>query len=117
MVVPDTEVKRFLRQPEIRQNIIMVVLVGRRKHQHECRDIRRGREVETAITYTPFQQRFVEIDLAGIPLVHRHPADGLFHPLIQTELPEGVFFAGILLCGFAGCFHLVHADGLTEGRI
>ena len=35
----------------------------------------------------------------------------------QAELPEGVFFAGILLGGFAGGFHLVHADCFAEGRI
>lgn len=37
-VVPtaDSTVKRFLRQPEVRQNIIMVVLVDWREYQHEC---------------------------------------------------------------------------------
>lgn len=95
----------------------MIVLISRREYQHESRDVRGRGQVQTAVAYTTFEEGFIEIHLAGIPFVHRHPADGLLHPLIEPELPEGVFFAGILLGGFAGGFHLVHADGLTEGRI
>ena len=49
--------------------------------------------------------------------MHRHPAHRLLYPLVQAELPEGVFFAGILLGGFTSGFDLVHAYCFTQRRI
>ena len=117
VIAPNAQIKRFLRQPEVRENIIMLVLIGRREHQHESRNIRRRGKVEPAVADTTFEQRFIKIHLAGVPLVHRHPAYRLLYPLVQAELPEGVLLAGILLCRFAGGFNLVHADGFAEGRV
>ena len=56
-------------------------------------------------------------ECTGVPLVHRHPADRLFHPLVQPKLPESVLIARILLGGFTGGFDLINTHHNTEGGV
>ena len=39
MVTPDSEVEVVLRYPEVRQDDVFVVLIFRREHQNECRNV------------------------------------------------------------------------------
>ena len=98
MVTPDTQIEVVLRNPEVRQDDVFVVLVLWREHQDECCNIRCGGQVQTAVTDTTFQIVFVDGELAFVPLVHRHPANCLFDPLVESQLSEGVLLAGVLLC-------------------
>jgi hypothetical protein len=43
------------RYPEIRQNDVFIILICGREHQHECRNIRGGGKVESAVADAPFQ--------------------------------------------------------------
>ena len=54
---------------------------------------------------------------AFVPLVHRHPPNRLFDPLVQSELPERVFLGGVLLCRLAGGADLFDVHGDTERRV
>ena len=83
MVTADTQLKGVFGYPEIRQDHIFVILIKRRKYQDKSRDISSGREVKTAVTYTPLQVIFPDWERTSVPFVHRHPADSLFHPLVQ----------------------------------
>nr|DAV87625.1 MAG TPA: hypothetical protein [Caudoviricetes sp.] len=114
MVTPHTQVNIVFRYPKERQNHIFIILILRREHQHKSGNIRSGGKVKTAVTYTPLQTFRVYGKGAGVPFVHRHPADSLFDPLVQTKLTEGVFLAGVLLCRFTGGLDLVDADRNAE---
>ena len=83
MVASDTEVKRFLRYPEVGQDVVFVLLIQRREHQHKGRDVRGGGQVQPAVADAAFQIVLGNRERAGVPLVHRHPTDRLFHPLIE----------------------------------
>ena len=49
--------------------------------------------------------------------MHRHPTDCLLDPLVQTELPESVLFAGVLLGRLAGVTHFVDGNSNAQGRV
>ena len=83
MISAHTQVKGFFRYPEVGQNIIFILLIQRRKHQHEGRNIRGRRQVQPAVANAFFQIVFGDRKRTGIPLVHWHPADRLLHPLVQ----------------------------------
>ena len=40
MVTPDSDVEVVFRYPEVRQDDVFVVLIFRREHQNECRNVR-----------------------------------------------------------------------------
>ena len=117
MVSPDADVQRILRHPEVREHLILVVLILRREHQHKGRDVRGGGEVKAAVAHSAFQRLLVDRECAFIPLVHRHPADGLLYPLVEAELPEGILFTGILFGRVAGLLYLFDVDGDSKGGI
>ena len=117
MVTLDSEVEIVLRYPEVRQDDVFVVLIFRREHQNECRNICGGGQIQTAITDTTFQIVLADSELTFVPLVHRHPAHRLFHPLVKSQLSEGVLFAWVLLGGLAGVFDLVDTNCNAEGGI
>ena len=117
MVAPDAQVEGFSRYPEERQHDVRFILIGRREHQHKgCQVAGRG-QVHACIAGTPLQQPRRNTPRAGIPLVHGHPADGLLDPLVETQLSEGVLFAGILPGTVTGTLHLGDVDGVPEGRV
>ena len=87
MISAYTQVKCFFRYPEIRQDLVSILLIQRRKHQHEGRNIRGRRQVQSAVADAPLQIVFGDRKRTGVPLVHRHSADRLLHPLIQPKLP------------------------------
>ena len=117
MVTPDSKVEVVLRYPEVRQDDVLVVLVFRRKHQNKCCNIRCGGQVQTAVADATFQVILADSELTLVPLVHRHPAHRLFHPLVKSQLSEGVLLAWVLLGGLAGIFDLVDTHRDAEGRI
>ena len=83
MVALDAKVERLLRPPEIWQDAVFVVLVKRREYQHECRDVRGGGQVKSAVADASFQIVLGNSKRTGVPLVHRHPSDRLLYPLIE----------------------------------
>ena len=117
MVTPDSQVEVVLRYPEVRQDDVLVILIFWRKHQNERRNVRCGRKVQTAVADATFQIILVDGELAFVPLVHRHPANCLFDPLVESQLSEGVLLAGVLLCRLAGVFDLVDANRDAERGI
>ena len=117
VVAPDSEFQVVFRYPEVRQDDVFVILIFRREHKHECRNVRCRGQVQTAVTDTAFQIVLADGELTFVPLVHRHPAHRLFHPLVKSQLSEGVLFAWVLLGGLAGVFDLVDTHRDAEGRI
>lgn len=117
MITPDSEFQVVLRYPEVRQDDVLVILIFRWEHQDECRNIRCGGQVQTAVADATFQIILADSEFAFVPLVHRHPAYRLFDPLVESQLSEGVLLAGVLLGRFAGILHLVDAHRDAEGRI
>jgi hypothetical protein len=87
------------------------------EYENERGDVCRAGQVETAVADAALEVVLVYREGAGVPFVHRHPAHGLLHPLVEAELPEGVLLAGVLLCGLAGSFDLVDADRDAEARV
>lgn len=65
----------------------------------------------------PFQIILGNREGTGIPFVHRHPADGLFYPLVQAELAESILLTRVLLGGFTGSFDLIDAHRDAEGGL
>lgn len=114
VVTSYTERQGFLRQPEIRQNVIMLILFRWRKDKHKCCDICCTGKVKSAITNTTCKHLFIKSNLAFIPFFHRHPTYCLFYPLIQTKLSESIFLAGSFLCRITRCYDLIHTDGLIQ---
>ena len=55
MIAPDTEIKRFPRQPEMRENDILFCFVPRWKYQYKCRDVACTGKVKTAVTLSSAQ--------------------------------------------------------------
>ena len=83
MIAPDAQIHRILRNPKVREDHIPVVLVGRWEHEHERRDVGGRREVETAIADPTLQIILIYREGAGVPFLHRHPANSLLDPLVQ----------------------------------
>ena len=104
----------FLRQPEVGQNIIMLIFICWRKYQNKSCNIRCTGKVESTVADSSFQFGFIKSDLAFVPLFHRHPTDSLFYPLIESKLSESVFFSRCFLCRITRRQHLIHADCLVE---
>ena len=117
VVAADPEVERVLGHPEVREDRIPVVIVLRREHEDEGGDVGRAGKVEPAVADAALKVVLVHREVAGVPFVHRHPADGLLHPLVEAELPEGVLLAGVLLRALAGRLDLVDADRDAEARV
>ena len=107
MIPADTKIQRLFRYPEVRQEDVFIFLVQRREYQHKGGDVRGRGKVQSAVADTPLQIFLRNRECAGVPFIHRHPADRLLYPLVQTELPESVFLAGVLSCGFTGGFDLI----------
>ena len=117
MVAVHAKLDVVLREPEIGENDILLILRSWRENKHKCRDIRSAGKVESAIADAPFQRFFVHGKGAGVPLLHWHPADGLLHPLVQPELPKGVFLCRILHRAVACVLHLVDVDRDAQRRV
>ena len=117
MVAPDPEVEIVLWNPEVREDAVFIVLVQRREHQHEGRYIGGGGQVQPAVTDPALQAVLIGVKSAFVPPLHRHPAHRLFHPLIQAELPEGVFLGGVLLGGVTRRPYLVDAHCDAQGGV
>ena len=97
MIAPNTKIDIVLRYPEVRQDDVFVLLVLRREHKHKGGDIHCGGQVQPAVTGTAFQFVLIDGKDAVVPFLHRHPANRLLDPLVQTKLAKSVLFAGILL--------------------
>ena len=117
MVAPYPEVEVVLWNPEVREDAVFIVLVYRREHQHESRDVGGGGKVQPAVAYTALQAVLVGGKGAFVPPLHRHPAYRLFYPLVQAELPEGVLFGGILLGRVTRRPYLVDAHRDAQGGV
>ena len=117
MVAPNSEVEVFLWNPEVREDAVFVVLVHRREHQHKGRDVGGGGKVQPTIADPALQLILIGGKGAFVPPLHRHPAHSLFHPLVQSELPEGVLLGGILLGGVTRRPHLVDAHCDAQGGV
>ena len=74
-------------------------------------------KIQTAVADPPFQFLFIDRESALIPFLHRHPAHCLLHPLVQPQLPEGVFLSWILLCRLAGRLDFIHPHRDVQGRV
>ena len=107
----------FFWYPEVRQDYKLVVLVQRRKDQHEGCNIRGGREVQTAVADSAFEIVFAGGKSTAIPFLHRHPSHSLLDPLVKPELPKGVLLGRVLLCRLTSRSNLVDADRDTERGI
>ena len=117
MVTPDAQVKIVLRNPEVREDDVLVLLIQRGKHKHECCDVRGGRKVQTAVAHAPLQIILVCGKVALIPQMHWHPPHRLLDPLIQAQLTERVLLRGILFRRFTRRLDLVDTDCDAERRI
>lgn len=117
MVTSYSKGQSFLRQPEVGQNIIMFIIFSRWKDKYKsCYICCRGK-VKTTIANTPGKPLFIKRYFAFIPFLHRHPADSLFYPLIQTQLPKRIFLARRFFCRITRSHHLIYSDGFVEGWI
>ena len=114
MVAPDAQLQRILREPEERQHNVLLVLVPGREHQHYRGQVAGGRQVQSSVTCAAFKLIGADYTTALIPLVHRHPADGLLDPLVQAQLAEHVLVGGRLLGLTESVSHLVDGDGLIQ---
>ena len=117
MVAPDAEVEGFFRYPEVWQDVVFILLIQRREHQHESRNIRGGGQIQTAVADAPFQVVLGNWECTGVPLIHRHPADRLLYPLVEPKLPESILLTRILLGRFTSRFDLVDTYRDAEGRV
>ena len=117
VVSPNTEFKAIFGNPKVRKDDISVIFIGRREYKYKRCNIGCGRKVKTTVANAPFEVVFGDGKRAFVPFLHRHPTHRLLHPLVKAELPESVFFGGVLLCGLASCTNLVDANGNTKGGI
>ena len=92
----------------------MLIFICWRKYQNKSCNIRCTGKVESTVADSSFQFGFIKSDLAFVPLFHRHPTHRLFYPLIQTQLPKGVLFAGSFLCRVTRRHHLIHSNGFIQ---
>jgi len=95
----------------------MLIFICWRKNKHESCNICGTGKVESTVADSSFEFGFIKSNLAFVPLFHRHPTYRLFYPLIQTQLPKGVLFAGSFFCRVTRSHHLIHTDCLVEGWI
>ena len=117
MVAPNAEIEIVFWYPEVRKHHIFTVLILGREHQYEGGNICGGGQIQTSVANPAFQIILVDRERAFVPLVHGHPADGLFDPLVQAQLTESILFTGILFCRFAGILYLVDADRDAQGGV
>ena len=117
-VVPaHPEVEVFLWNPEVREDAVFIVLIYRREHQHEGRDVSGGGQVKPAVADPALQAVLVGGESALVPPLHGHPAHCLFYPLVQAELPEGVLLGGVLFGGVTRGPHLVDTHRNAQGGV
>ena len=114
MVAPDTKIQSFFRYPEVWKDIVFILLIQRREHQHESRDVRGGGKIQPAVADASFQIILRNREGAGVPLVHRHPAHGGVRPLAEVELPELHFLRRVLFGALAGGAVVFHVHGLAQ---
>ena len=114
MVTSYSEGQCFFRQPEVRENIIMLIFICWRKDKHESCNICCTGKVKPTVADTTCKHLFIKSDLAFIPFLHRHPTHRLFYPLIQTQLSKSIFFTGSFLCRITRRHHLIHSDGFVQ---
>ncbi len=79
----------------MRQHLVGIHRVVGWENQDEGRDVGGGHKVEARVAFPAFQGGRVDGLVAPGPDVHEHPSDGLFHPLVQAQLPERVFLGGV----------------------
>ena len=114
VVTPYSEWQCFLRQPEVREDIIMLIIFSRRKDKHKSCNICCTGKVKSTIADTPSKHLFIKSNLAFVPLFHRHPTNRLFYPLIQTQLPKRIFLARRFFCRVTRCYDLIHTDSFIQ---
>ena len=117
MITSYTERQCFLRQPEVRKNIIMFIIFSRWKDKYKSCNICCAGKVKTTITNTTCKHLFIKSDLAFVPFFHRHPTHRLFYPLIQTQLPKRIFLARRFLCRITRSYHLIHTDSFIKAWV
>ena len=84
MIPSDSQFQGFFRYPEVWKDAELVLFIQWWEYQNECRDICCTGKIKSAVAYTAFQVIFTHCKRAFIPFLHRHPANCLFHPLINT---------------------------------
>lgn len=102
---------------QVRKDAVFVILVLRREHQHESRDVGGGGQVKPAVADPALQAVLVGGESALVPPLHGHPAHCLFYPLVQAELPEGVLLGGVLLGRVTRRPHLINAHRDAQGGV
>ena len=115
MVAPDPEVEIVLWNPEVREDAVFIVLVQRREHQHEGRDVGGGGQIQPTVADPALQAVLIGGKGALVPFLHGHPAHRLFDPLVEAELSKAVLLGGILLGGVTRRPHLVDAHRNAQG--
>ena len=98
VVTSYSEWQCFFRQPEVRKNVIMLIVFSGWKDKHESCNICGTGKVESTVADTTCKHLFIKSHLAFVPFFHRHPTHRLFYPLIQTQLPKRIFLARCFLC-------------------
>ena len=117
MVAPDTLLHILFWYPKVRQNHVLILVIQGGEYQNECGDVCGGGQIQTPITDLAFQVILVDRERAFVPLVHGHPTDGLFDPLIESKLAERILLGRILLGRLAGSFDFIQADRDAEGGV
>lgn len=93
MVAANSQRQCIFREPEKRKNPIRLFLGGRRENQHQRRKVGGAGKVESRITRSAFQPIRVHSPSAFVPFIHRHPANGLLDPLVESQLAEHVLIS------------------------
>jgi len=114
VVAPDAQVDALLGDPEVGQHVVAVLVVQWREHQHERRDVGRGRQVQASVAHPALEGLGIDRERAQVPFLHRHPAHGLLHPLVEPQLAEDVLLARILARALTCGAHLLDRDGLPQ---
>jgi len=117
MVTSYSEGQCFLRQPEVRQNRIYLIIVCWREHQNKSCNIRSTGKVKSTVADSSTKEFWNYRSITSIPFFHWHPSNRLFYPLIQTQLSECVLFTRILSGRIASSFNFIHSDSNAKRGI
>ena len=117
-VIPtDTQLHGFFREPEVRHNDVLFLVIPRWEYQNQSRQVTRAGKVKPRIARASFQFILVDFSPVFIPFVHGHPADGLFHPLVQAKLTEHILVCRRLLRLPESVPDFVNGNCLIQGGI
>ena len=112
-----TKGNRFLRDPEIGEKDILLILRPWREHQHKGGNVPGTGKIQPSVALPAFERLYINGSIPKVVDMLRNEPGQARHPHIETELFKHIFFRRVLQCVPVHIPDTLNLDGLTERRV